>query len=148
VFAIASASTSMASGFVVDRIGPARLFMLAMVGLMTVCLLALVLNSIWMAIVYVIGMGMTGGAQRIVQGVIWAHYYGRVGLGRVQGSATMVGITGAAIGPLPLALMHRLTGNYDLGVIVMGSLPVLAILAITLGHPERRIEAGIAAERA
>ncbi|MDA0351733.1 MAG: MFS transporter [Chloroflexi bacterium] len=148
VFAIASASTSMAAGFLVDRIGPARLFMVAMVGLMTVCLLALVLNSIWMALVYVVGMGMTGGTQRIVQGVIWAHYYGRVGLGRVQGSATMVGITGAAIGPLPLALMHRLTGSYDFGVIVMATLPVLSILAVTLGHPERRIAAGIAAESA
>jgi MFS family permease len=148
VFAIASAATSMASGFIVDRIGPARLFVLAMAGLATVCLLALVINSAWMAVVYVVGMGMTGGAQRIVQGVIWAHYYGRMGLGRVQGSAMMVGITGAAVGPLPLSLFHDLTGNYDLGVIVMGSLPVLSILAITLGHPERRIEAGIAAESA
>jgi MFS family permease len=135
-FAFASASTAITAGFVVDRIGPARLFVFAMLALLTVCLLALVINSTWMALVYVLAMGVTGGAQRIVQGVIWAHYYGRFGLGRVQGSATMVGITGAAIGPLPLALFHDLTGNYDLGVLVMAALPVLSILALTLGHPE------------
>ena len=111
VFAIASASTSMVAGFVVDRVGPARLFIVAMVGLLSVCLLALVINSTWMAVLYVVGMGVTGGMQRIVQGVIWAHHYGRDGLGRVQGSAMMVGITGAAIGPLPLALFHDLTGE-------------------------------------
>lgn len=144
VFAFASASTSMVAGFVVDRVGPARLFSVAMLGLFSVCMLALVLNSTWMALVYVVGMGVTGGTQRIVQGVIWAHYYGRAGLGRVQGSAMMVGITGAAIGPLPLSLFRDLTGNYDLGVIVMGALPLLSILVIAFGHPERRIAAGLA----
>lgn len=144
VFAISSASTSLVAGFVVDRIGPAPLFTFAMLGLFGVCMLALLLNSTWMAIAYVIGMGVTGGTQRIVQGVIWAHYYGRFGLGRVQGSAMMVGITGAAIGPLPLALFRDLTDNYDLGIMVMAVLPLLSILALALGHPERRIEAGLA----
>lgn len=147
VFAIASASTSLIAGFVVERVGPARLFNVAMLGLFGVCMLALVINSTWMAILYVVGMGVTGGTQRIVQGVIWAHYYGRMGLGRVQGSAMMVGITGAAIGPLPLSLFRDLTGNYDLGIIVMATLPVLSILVITLGRPERRIEAGLAATK-
>jgi MFS-type transporter involved in bile tolerance (Atg22 family) len=76
--------------------------------------------------------------------VIWAHCYGRFGLGKVQGSAMMVGITGSAIGPLPLALFHRMTGDYNFGIIVMATLPLLSIAAITLGHPERRIEASLA----
>jgi sugar phosphate permease len=145
IFAIASASTSLVAGFVVERTGPARLFIFAMLALLAVCGLALVVNSIWMAALYVAGMGVAGGSQRIVQGVIWAHHYGRFGLGRVQGSATMVGITGAAVGPLPLALFHDLTGNYDLGITAMAVLPVLSILVLTLGHPERRIEAGLRA---
>lgn len=148
VFAIASASTSMVAGFIVDRTGPVRLFVFAMLGLVGVCLLALVMNSAWLAVLYVVGMGVSGGTQRIVSGVIWAHYYGRFGLGRVQGSAMMIGITGSAIGPLPLALFHQLTGNYNLGIIVMATLPLLSIAAITLGHPERRIEAGLAAAEA
>ncbi len=127
-----------------DQAGPVRLLVVAMLGLFGVCMLALVLSSTWMAILYVTAMGVTSGTQRIVQGVIWAHYYGRFGLGRMQGSAMMVGISGEAIGPLPLALFRDLTGNYDLGIVVMATLPILSILAITLGHPERRIEAGLA----
>ena len=143
IFALASAGTSMVAGFVVDRTGPSRLFVFAMVALLMVCGMALVVNSVWTAALYVAGMGIAGGSQRIVQGVIWAHYYGRFGLGRVQGSAMMVGITGAAIGPLPLALFRDLTGSYDVGVIVMAALPLLSIASVTLGRPERRIEASL-----
>lgn len=79
--------------------------------------------------------------------MIWAHYYGRFGLGRVQGAAMMAGITGAAVGPLPLALFRDLTGSYDVGVLVMAALPLFSIATVLLGRPERRIEAGIAATR-
>jgi MFS family permease len=120
-----------------------RLFVFAMGALFVVCGLALVVNSVWMAALYVAGMGVAGGSQRIVQGVIWAHYYGRFGLGKVQGAAMMVGITGAAIGPLPLALFRDLTGSYDVGIIAMAVLPLLSILVVRLGHPERRIVAGL-----
>ena len=148
IFAVASASTSMVAGFVVDRTGPSRLFVFAMVVLFVVCGLALVVNSVWMAVLYVAGMGVAGGSQRIVQGVIWAHYYGRFGLGKVQGAAMMVGITGAAIGPLPLSLFRDLTGSYDVGIMAMAMLPLLSIVVLSWGHPERRIEAGLAADRA
>jgi MFS family permease len=145
IFAFASATTSMVAGFVVDRVGPSKLFVFAMVALFVVCGLALVVNSVWMAALYVTGMGVAGGSQRIVQGVIWAHYYGRFGLGKVQGAAMMVGITGAAVGPLPLSLFRDLTGNYDVGIMAMAMLPLLSIAVVLIGHPERRIAAGLAA---
>ncbi len=144
VFAVSSAATSMVVGFAVERTGPIRLFVFSMCALFVVCGLALVVNSVWMAVLYAAGMGVTGGSQRIVQGVIWAHYYGRFGLGRVQGAAMMAGITGAAVGPLPLALFRDLTGSYDVGVMVMAALPLLAIATVLIGRPGHRIEASIA----
>ena len=144
VFAVSSAATSMVVGFAVERTGPIRLFVFSMCALFVVCGLALAVNSVWMAVLYAAGMGVTGGSQRIVQGVIWAHYYGRFGLGRVQGAAMMAGITGAAVGPLPLALFRDLTGSYDVGVMVMAALPLLAIATVLIGRPGHRIEASIA----
>jgi MFS family permease len=137
VFAIASAPTSMIAGFIVERTGPKRLFIFSMLSLLVVLALSMVVTSPWLAVIYVATMGVSSGSQRIVHGVTWAHYYGRVGLGRVQGSAMMVTITGAAIGPFPLALFHDLTGNYNAGIIAMALLPVLSIAAVVLGHPER-----------
>ena len=52
----------------------------------------------------------------------------------------MLGITGAAIGPFSLALFRDLTGNYDLGIMVMMVLPVLSIAAVVIARPERMLE--------
>jgi sugar phosphate permease len=147
-FAVAIAVTSMAAGFIIDRSGPVRLYIVTLLGLSGVTLLALILSSTWMVVFYVGGMGVTFGTHRVVQGVIWAHYYGRFGLGRIQGFAMMVAISGAAAGPLPPSLLRDLTGNYDLGIVVMAALPILSVLLIVLGRPERRIEAALAAATA
>ncbi|HJM75263.1 MAG TPA: MFS transporter [Dehalococcoidia bacterium] len=140
VFAIASAPTSMVAGFVVERTGPKRLFIFSMVALLVVLAMSMVVTSPWIAVINVATMGVASGSQRIVHGVTWAYYYGRVGLGRVHGSAMMVTITGAAIGPFPLALFHDLTGDYNAGIIAMALLPVLSIAAVVFGHPERVLE--------
>ena len=127
----------MVAGFVVERTGPRPLFVFAMGVLLAVLAISLAVNSAWMAVIYVATMGIAGGSQRIVQGVMWAHYYGRFGLGRVQGSAMMITITGAAIGPFPLALFRDLTGSYQAGIIAMATLPVLSIVGLLLARPDR-----------
>ena len=137
VFAFASASTSMVAGFVVERTGPRALFIFAMGMLLAVLALSLAVNSAWMAVVYVAAMGIAGGSIRIVQGVMWAHYYGRFGLGRVQGSAIMIAITGAAIGPFPLAVFRDFTGTYQAGIITMATLPALSIVVLLLARSDR-----------
>ena len=134
-YAIASASCSLAGGFIADRFGPKALFVLTMAVLFSGTLLALVIASPWMAVIYALLLGAQGGFQRIVSGVTWAHFYGRHNLGRVQGSAMMVGITSAAIGPLPVAFLQEQTGTYTLPILLMALLPVLAVIAITFARP-------------
>ncbi|MEC9272186.1 MAG: MFS transporter, partial [Chloroflexota bacterium] len=123
------------AGFVVDRIGPKALYALSMVSLLVALVLVVAVDSVAMAVVYVLVMGVAGGAHHIVQGVIWAHYYGRHGLGRVQGSAMTINFCASAIGPLPLAIFHDLTGTYTLGIVVMMTLPVLSVLALIKARP-------------
>jgi len=140
VFACSSAVTSMIAGFFVERVGPVILFGFSMIILCCVCLFALIVDSILLAIIYAALMGVSGGSQRIVQGVIWANYYGRFGLGKIQGSAMMIGITGAAIGPLPLALFFDLNGSYTWGILLLAMLTVIAFFSIAVIHPERGLE--------
>ena len=98
-------------------------------------LLAVVIDSALVAVLYVIVMGVANGAQHIVQGVIWAHYYGRHRLGRIQGPAMMMGICGSAVGPFPLALLHDHTGSYSFGLLVLTTLPVLSLISVFFAHP-------------
>ena len=135
IFAAASATSSMVSGFLVDRTGPKVLFGFSMAVLILGLLLAILINSAFVAVVYVLVMGVAGGSYMVVQGVIWAHYYGRYRLGEVQGSAMMISICGSAIGPLPLALFHDLTGTYTLGMLAMMALPVISLISLWSAHP-------------
>jgi cyanate permease len=54
----------------------------------------------------------------------------------------MIGITSAAVGPLPVAFLREQTGAYFLPILLMALLPVLAIIAISFvrlrphGEPE------------
>ena len=135
IFSVSAAFTSVIGGFVVERVSPKPLYGFSLLMLLVSLLLAVVMNSAFVAVLYVIIMGVANGAQQIVQGVIWAHYYGRHRLGRIQGPAMTIGICGAAIGPFPLALLHDVTGSYTFGLLVMISLPVLSLISILFAHP-------------
>lgn len=135
-YAIASAFSGAAAGFIVDRIGPKNLFIINMVILLTATLTIHAVTSPLLATVYASILGISGGMQSVIGGVTWAHYYGRHGLGKVQGSAMMVMITSAAIGPLPLAALQQYAGGYTLGLTLMASLPVLAIVIIAFARPK------------
>ena len=135
IFSVSAAFTSVIGGFVVERVSPKPLYGFSLLMLLVSLLLAVVMNSAFVAVLYVIIMGVANGAQQIVQGVIWAHYYGRHRLGRIQGPAMMIGICGSAVGPFPLALLHDVTGSYTFGLLVMISLPVLSLISILFAHP-------------
>lgn len=135
-YAVASASFSALAGFAIDRFGPKRLFSINMLFLLGAVLMVGFIASPLAAVFYAVILGSAGGIQRIISSVTWAHIYGRHGLGRVQGSAMMVSITSAAIGPLPLAYLHGVTGSYTAGLAAMAALPVLAVVMISFARPE------------
>ena len=135
IFAGSSAVSSLLAGFVVDRTGPKILYAFSMAALLVSLVLAVSIDSVFIAVVYVLMMGVSGGAHHIVQGVIWAHYYGRHRLGRVQGSAMTINFCASAIGSFPLAVFHDLSGSYTLGMVVMMALPVLSVAALIKARP-------------
>lgn len=145
--AAVTAAMSILAGYLVDRIDPRRLFVISMFGLISGCVLIQLISTPVMAVVYAMLLGVSSGTIRIVNGVTWAHIYGRRGLGRIQGSAVMVSITFAAIGPLPLSWLRDITGDYPVGLDAMAGLCVLATVLIQFARPqpapapETRVEA-------
>jgi MFS family permease len=133
-FAVAAGVTSTLAGFAIDRVGPRPLFALSMLILLGGLGASRLIDGALAATLYAIVLGAGSGVQRIVQSVIWAHYYGRRGLGRVQGSATSIMILMSAIGPLPLAAIEGAAGSYAPGIALMAVLPVLSILGISFAR--------------
>ena len=135
IFSVSSASSSLVAGFVSDHIGPKALLVFSMTTLVATLALAVAINSLYVAVVYVAMMGISSGSYIIVHSTIWAHYYGRHGLGRIQGPAMTLSVCASAVGPLPLAMFQEFTGTYTLGMFAMMALPVLSLPVVFLTRP-------------
>lgn len=126
--ALASAASGFMTGFLIDRLGPRPLYILGLFVLLIPPMLAQVISTIPMAFAYGMVLGVGSGMTMMVSRVTWAHYYGRHGLGRVQGSAMMVQIVGSALGPVLLAALRDQASNYTPALYVMIALYVIAIV--------------------
>lgn len=142
VFSVSSAVSSLAAGFVSDRIGPKSLLVFSMATLVATLALGVVVNSLYVAVVYIVMMGVSSGSYIIVHSTIWAYYYGRHGLGRVQGPAMTLSVCASAIGPLPLAMFQEVTGTYTIGMMAMMALPVLSLAVLFFTRPGATVESG------
>ena len=142
VFSVSSAVSSLAAGFVSDRIGPKSLLVFSMATLMATLALGVGINSLYLAVVYVVMMGISSGSYIIVHSTIWAYYYGRHGLGRVQGPAMTLSVCASAVGPLPLAMFQELTGTYTAGMMAMMALPALSLAVLFFTRPGAMAEQG------
>ncbi len=138
VMAATSAVTAMIAGPLVDRIGPVKLVRFNLLVLIVALFFIQIVSTPAMAFFYAVLLGISGGSWQIVNGVTWAHLYGRHGLGRIQGSAVMISISAAAIGPLPLSAMHDWTGSYAIPLLVMVVLVIGGAITIGFAHPERQ----------
>lgn len=140
-FAIAAAASTVVAGFLADRFGP-RTPLFASLALLLAALSVLGLaHSVALVVLYAAALGAASGFQSVASGATWAHFYGREKLGRVQGPATMVMISGAAVAPLPLAAIYQASGSYALGLVVMGAIPLVCFVLALLFDPERAVRA-------
>jgi len=134
-FAIASAMGASTGGLLIERIGPQRIFALGMTVMAAAVSMGLFMASPAAAAGYAALLGASAGISQVVMGVMWAHFYGRHRLGRIQGSAVMIMISAAALGPLPLAALQGMFDSFRIAIIAMAALPALAIAAILLARP-------------
>ncbi len=135
VFSVSSGTSSMIAGFVSDRTGPRVLLVFSMATLVATLGVGVLMDSLLVAMAYVVMMGISSGSYMIVHSTIWAHYYGRHGLGRIQGPAMTLAVCASAVGPLPLAMFQEFTGTYTLGMLAMMALPVLSLVVLFLTRP-------------
>jgi hypothetical protein len=76
-FAAASAAGTALSGVLAERLGP-KATLIVSLGLLLAAVLGLQLvSTVPTAIVYSVLLGAAAGAQGVVAGMIWAHFYGR-----------------------------------------------------------------------
>ena len=88
------------------------------------------------AVIYAVIFGFNNGVTMTYFAYLWPRYFGRKHLGSIQGMGQMVGIIGASIGPLPLAISVDYLGGYDTMLRSLAILPIgCAVLALFLRAP-------------
>ena len=135
-FAATATIASFIGGYLVDRFNPIHVFTVNM-GLLVIATLVLVLvtNPV-LGFAYAGLLGLFQGIQQVISNTTWAYFYGRRGLGKVQGAGQMTGIAASAIGPLPLAALHGVFDDFVPAILILGVLPVIAAFAVQLVKKE------------
>ena len=82
--------------------------------------------------------GLSVGANMIVQGFIWADYYGRAFLGTIRGIVLPVTLVGMGIGAPFSGYIYDATGSYILVWWLMAGTHMLAALVMLGTPPPRR----------
>ena len=77
------------------------------------------------AIVYAMVFGLNNGVTMTFFAFFWPRYFGRKHLGSIQGVGQMIGVVGASLGPLPLAMSLDYLGGYDQTLRFLAILPVV-----------------------
>ena len=136
--ALTVAVVNLAGGVLVDRIEVRYLMALGLLFQVVSLLMALILRSPEMALLYGVVIGITGGLARTVTSVVWAKYFGRLELGSIAGVSSTVVVIGAALGPLPYGIARDLMGNYQGAFAVLAALPLLlAVGSLFVRRPVR-----------
>ncbi|UCB44118.1 MAG: MFS transporter [Dehalococcoidales bacterium] len=89
---------------------------------------------LWMAVA-VYGIGMSGVG--VMQGTIWADYFGRFSLGLVRSIAFFMAFGFGAIGPLAMNVVFDVMGSYKPAFMVIAGLFAIAAFLMTTVRPPK-----------
>jgi nitrate/nitrite transporter NarK len=80
-------------------------------------------------------LGAVQGAEVDVMGYVVARRFGRSAYARIFGTCFGITLVGAMIGPLAMARIFDRTGSYDLGLMLLPVLPLVALLLLWRVRP-------------
>jgi nitrate/nitrite transporter NarK len=83
-------------------------------------------------------LGAVQGAEVDVMGYVVARRFARAAYARIFGTCFGITLVGAMIGPLAMATIFDRTGSYDLGLMLLPVLPVVALLLLWRVRPLSR----------
>jgi MFS family permease len=135
VMSVATTAGSIMLGFIADKIGSRRIFVICQCLLLSILLLLLPVNSAWVLGSFMIVMYLGSGGIGVVQGSIIAELFGMKSNGAILGVNTFVLILGGSSGAFIAGVVFDATGNYQWVFLLCGILSIAAIImAISLNR--------------
>jgi MFS family permease len=138
LMALVGFPVTLLAGRVLDKIKVNYVLAGIFLGEIIFILFLFITKSPWLAIVFGLLWGISGGFERIALTYIWPSYFGRASLGRIKGTATTVMVLGSAFGPLPFGFAYDTFDGYTEILLLTLILPALGILASLLASKPSR----------
>jgi OFA family oxalate/formate antiporter-like MFS transporter len=133
--AIISVSLGFLVGWLVDRQPILRLVQAMAILEVVMFAAAGHLDSPFLRVVAIVAWGCVGGFYAPLTAAALPKLFGRLHLGAIAGSMTMVLVLGSALGPAYLAWFSDATGSYRTGLHLSAAIPLL-LLAATFRRSE------------
>lgn len=138
ILALALAITQLIGGALADRF---RLNWLSAICIAFLVAGIGVLNrtdSVMMAQLYALFIGMAQGLFGAVNNTVWVRYFGRAHLGSIRGSVAMAMVAGSSAGPFIMGATYDLFGSYQFSLTLFIVLLIpLAIAAFWATPPQK-----------
>lgn len=119
---------SLGGGVLVDRLGTQKVGMLGLLLLASTVLCVMMTPDFLAGAVYAAALGAGLGVSHVVGGAGLAEHFGTRHLGSLRGITSMVGIFGAAAGPIPFAAWPPQVG-YAIFLAAIAAAMVLGVMA-------------------
>lgn len=83
--------------------------------------------------------GLNNAFTMTLFGYVWPRYFGRLHLGKIQGTGQMVAVIGASVGPIPVSYAFDTVGDPTTMILALSVIPILVALvcvALLQTHPK------------
>lgn len=132
LMAIVGIPMALASGFIVDKIKTNYILFFIFVVQFIILLLLMITNQFWLAIVFGVLWGISGGLERIGLNVIWPNYFGRKYIGSISGVGMTIVVIGSSLGPMPFGIGYDYFGSYTPILLLTLIFPIIGAISALL----------------
>jgi MFS family permease len=136
VVTVAQAICVLGGGVLIDRYGTQKVGQLGLILLAMTVACVMMVPDLFAGAAYATGLGASLGVLYVVQGAGVAEHFGTRHLGSIRGVASMVGIFGAAAGPIPFAAWPPDVGYL---IFLVSIAAALALGVVAVPHPFKSI---------
>ena len=134
---IGAAVAGVAVGWLADRWTAMALIPISMALMSATLVAAATLGQTWTIIAYALLLGASGGASRSIGSTLMPRWFGTESIGAITGLATLISISGTALGPILYSLANDATGGYSSASVVFLILPASIVAAVALAGRSR-----------
>lgn len=138
IFTAVSVTTMLISGWALDRYGTARLLPWSQLPMVAAFLIFSQSQTLLGALVGLVLMGLTAGANTTLVAAFWAEFYGTRHIGAIKSIAAAIMVFGSAIGPAITGILIDFDVGLESQYAVIAIYFLLSSLMMTLGINQQR----------